>query len=200
MYRLKFFGKLIVLAVIALFIFSCSLFAMGNAATDEEEETKTEETEKGENSLLDGFLGQLKDKYGEEYEVYYNAILNEWGSVEAYLLSLADDQTIPDVAADGWKQFVSWLGEYSPIWGSILAVVCLIIVILFGKVALGKIRQFVISVADKFKTLFKSVNKQYVIMKAQNDALLALLGENPKFEEKRKALISANGEIEKDDV
>lgn len=200
MYRLKFIGKLIVLAVIAILFFACSMVGMGNAVADAEEEVQTEETEKDEESLVSGFLGQLKDKYGEDYEVYYNAILNEWGSVEAYLLSLADGENIPDVAADGWKQFIGWLGEYSPIWGSILAVVCLIIVILFGKVALKKVKQAVVAIADKFKTLFKSVNKQYGIMKAQNDALLALLGENPKYEEKRKALIEANGEIEKDDV
>ena len=197
MYRLKFFGKICVLAAIAVLLFTCSVIGMGNAVANAEEEVQTE---KGEESLVSGFLGQLKDKYGEDYELYYNAILDEWGSVDAYLLSLAENESIPDVAADGWKRFVAWLGEYSPIWGSILAVVCIIVIILFGKFALGKIKHFVMSVADKFKTLFKSVNKQYVIMKAQNDALLALLGENPKFEEKRKALISANGEIEKDDV
>ncbi|MDE6273659.1 MAG: hypothetical protein K2L87_01255, partial [Clostridiales bacterium] len=62
------------------------------------------------------------------------------------------------------------------------------------------VKQFVEAAMDKFKTIFASTNKQYRVMKAQNDALLALLGENPKYEEKRKALAEANEEIEEDDV
>lgn len=207
MYRLKFFGKLLMLATIAVLVFACSMFAMGNTVAYAEEvsaevsdEETSEEGANGAESLVNGFLDQLKEKYGEDYLTYYNAILEEWGSVEAYLLSLADSEHIPDVAADGWKSFVSWLGEYSPIWGSALAVVGVIIVILFGKKALTKVKQFVEAAMDKFRTIFASTNKQYRVMKAQNDALLALLGENPKYEEKRKALAEANEEIEKDDV
>ncbi|MDE6274349.1 MAG: hypothetical protein K2L87_04810, partial [Clostridiales bacterium] len=173
MYRLKFLGKLLMLATIAVLVFACSMFAMGNTLAYAEEigaeasdEETSEEGANGVENFVNGFLDQLKEKYGEDYLTYYNAILEEWGSVEAYLLSFADDsEHISDVAADGWKSFVSWLGEYSPIWGSALAVFGDIIVILFGKKALPKVTQFVEAAMDKFKTIFASTNKQYRVMK-----------------------------------
>ena len=48
------------------------------------EPTDGSETE----NLVDRFIANLKDKYGDDYEYYLNAILEQWGSVEAYLLSL----------------------------------------------------------------------------------------------------------------
>ena len=123
----------------------------------------------GLQTLVDGFITQLKDKY----------------------LSLVPEDS-PDVVKDGWQEFVSWLGEYSPIWGSILAAVLVIIVIVFGKKALNALKNF-------FLSLFRSKNKEYQALTAQNEALLALLGENPKFEENRAALKASNKEMAKDD-
>ena len=111
--------------------------------------------------------------------------------MEQYLLSLVPEDS-PDVVKDGWQEFVSWLGEYSPIWGSILAAVLVIIVIVFGKKALNALKNF-------FLSLFRSKNKEYQALTAQNEALLALLGENPKFEENRAALKASNKEMAKDD-
>lgn len=204
MMKTKRFARLVALILAGVFFAASVLFFVGatkpaeqpvNACAEEQEE----ETESDLNALVEGFLSRLRAKYGEDYERYYQAILADWGSVEAYLLSLVDED-IPDVAADGWRAFVKWLGEYSPVWGGILAVLCIIVVLAFGKKALGRIKDFVKMVLEKFRTLFTSVNKQYAVLKAQNDALMSLLGENPKFAEKRKALEEANGEIEKDDV
>lgn len=145
----------------------------------------------GLQTLVDGFITQLKDKYGDQWQQYYDAIIAEWGTVEQYLLSLVPEDS-PDVVKDGWQEAVSWLGEYSPIWGSILAAVLVIIVIVFGKKALNALKNF-------FLSLFRSKNKEYQALTAQNEALLALLGENPKFEENRAALKASNKEMAKDD-
>lgn len=206
--KTKRFARIVALILAGVFLAVSVLLTVGLSTPEEtpvtalatgEEDTEAEEMGNGVNALVEGFLAQLRAKYGDEYETYYNAILVQWGSVEAYLLSLVNED-IPDIAADGWTAFVQWLGEYSPVWGSILAVLCIIVVVAFGRKALGKIKEFVKAVLEKFRTLFTSVNKQYTVLKAQNDALMSLLGENPKFAEKRKALEEANGEIEKDDV
>lgn len=217
MKRIKFLGKLTVLAAIALCLFACMLF-LGNAtehASAEEVEITTpakpenqiaegeelpegEAGEEGLKTLVDGFLAQLKAKYGEDYELYYNAILAEWGSVEAYLISLIDEQT-PDIAADGWRAFVAWLGEYSPVWGSILAVLCVLVVIVFGKKALKRVGEWLTGAGGKFKTIFASINKMYAAHIAEQKAILRLLGENEKFKAEREALEQSVKEIEADD-
>lgn len=171
--------------------------AMGEIEGDADKADESEDN--GSQSLVDGFLAQLKEKYGDEYETYYNAIIAEWGSIEAYLLSLADDGIIPDAAADGWKAFVHWLGEYWPIWATILAIIFLIIVIALGRKALNRVAAFVKLSGGKFKTLFSCVNKMYQADLAEMQALIKLLGENERFAEERKELQKAIEEIEKDD-
>ena len=162
----------------------------------EEEQGQPEETpQEGEGSgmraLIDGFITQLKEKYGDQWQQYYDRIIADWGTVEQYLLSLVPEDS-PDVVKSGWEEFIAWLGEYSPVWASILAAVLVIIVIVFGKKALTAIKNF-------FVSLFKSKNKEYQALTAQNEALLALLGENPKFEERRAALKASSEEMAKDD-
>lgn len=217
MKKLKFFSKITVLAAIAVCLFACFLL-MGNAAATanaegaeiiaptnpenapaEGGEAPDEEAGgEGLQTLVDGFLAQLKAKYGEDYETYYNAILAEWGSVEEYLLSLVTEDT-PDVAADGWRAFIAWLGEYSPVWGSILAILCILIVILFGKKALKRVGEWLTGAGGKFKTVFASINKMYAAHIAEQKAILRLLGENEKFKTEREALEQSVKEIEADD-
>lgn len=201
MTKQKRFTVLIALVSVIVLLFSCA-FCMGNAVRVSAEEAQQEEevTDGGNElkTLVNGFLAQLKAKYGDEYETYYNAILAEWGSVEEYLLSLVNDDT-PDAAASGWTKFVKWLGEYSPIWASILAVAAVIIIIVCGKKALGKVANWVTGTGGKFKTVFNSINKLYAAQNAQSEALIKLLGENEKFKNERAALQSSVEEIKKDD-
>lgn len=209
MSKLKKFSKLLLIVSLILCGMIGILF-MGGAALADGSETPPvgEITDNSDNSddteenglqdLIDSFLVQLKEKYGDDYERYYNAILEEWGSVEAYLLSLAENGTIPDVAADGWTKFVIWLGEYAPIWGSILAVTALIIVIMFGKKALKKVTGFVTNTGSKFKTLFAELNKMENVQIAQNRALEKLLGENQRYAEQRQDLEKTVEEIKDD--
>lgn len=202
--------KRILAAVItAVFLFAAVFFTTATlAASAAETPMETPAATDGESpdnpqtamqALVEGFIEELRAKYGAEWQTYYDAILNEWGSVEAYLLSLGPDDA-PDPVKNGWEAFVAWLGEYSPVWGSILAISLVVFAALFGKTIVTKIKGFGAAVMDKFKTLFSSVNKQYEVLKAQNDALMKLLGDTPKFEEQRKALEKANEEMNKDDV
>ena len=138
----------------------------------------------GLQTLVDGFITQLKDKYGDQWQQYYDAIIAEWGTVEQYLLSLVPEDA-PDVVKDGWTSFVDWTRENWVVLAAIGATVCVIIIIVFGK----KI----------FLSVFRSTNKQYKVLLAQNNAIFALLGDNPKFEEQRAALKSANEEMMKDE-
>jgi len=200
---MKKFLKLIVAACMAACFLLCPLF-MGNATASAEEvseppvtdETtdKTETVEDGLKSLVDGFIEQLKTKYGDDYETYYNAIIEQWGSIEEYLLSLVTEDT-PDAVANGWTAFVQWLGEYSPVWGSIFAVVAVIIVLLLGKKALNKVTGFVTGTGGTFKTLFGEVNKIDAALNAQSKALVKLLGENEKFKDERENLEKTAGDL-----
>lgn len=192
-------------AVLLLFGISATCVYVSACAEEAVQETPVEpqepsdgqdgETDDGAQSglqtLVDSFISELKARYGDQWQQYYDAIIAEWGTVEQYLLSLVPEDS-PDVVKDGWQEAVSWLGEYSPIWGSILAAVLVIIVIVFGKKALNALKNF-------FLSLFRSKNKEYNALTAQNEALLALLGENPKFEENRAALKASNKEMAKDD-
>lgn len=208
MHKVKRFNRLLVAISLIACGLLCVLF-MGNATVTYADEGAQETPAEGElpseeetdgsglKSLVDGFIAQLKAKYGDDYETYYNAILAEWGSVEKYLLSLAEDS--PDAAASGWTSFVKWIGEYAPIWGSILAVAALIIVVVLGKKALNRITGWATGTGGKFKTVFKSINKMYNADIAEMKALVKLLGENPRFEEERKALEESIKEIEHDD-
>ena len=193
--------------VAVLAIVFCFAFFMGNAPVsvsaeevvklpvEEITQPEDEETDDALSGLVEGFLASLREKYGEDYQTYYNAILEKWGSVEEYLLSLANEQ---DEAADGWIAFVNWLGEYAPIWGSILAVALLIIAILLGKKSLRKIADWVTGNSKNFKNLYNAFNTLYLSTKAQNEALLKLLGENERFQNEREALKKASEEIDRD--
>lgn len=209
MLKIKKFNRLWIIVSLAVCGLFCMLF-MGNAATAtyadegpqetpvEDELPAEEETDgNGLKSLVDGFIARLKAKCGDDYETYYNAILAEWGSVEEYLLSLAGEPD--DAAASGWTAFVKWLGEYAPIWGSILAVTVLLIVIVLGKKALNKVAGWATGTGGKFKIVFKSINKMYKADVAEMRALVKLLGENPRFEDEKKALEESIKEIESED-
>lgn len=137
--------------------------------------------------LVDSFVAYLKDKYGEDYELYYNRIIEEWGSVEAYLLSLGEN--LPAEYKNGWEKFVAWLGEYASVWAPALAVVLVIIAALFGK-------KLVHRIAELFKKLFQGSNQQSAALIAVIRAQKALMGTNEKFSENVKELEEAEKRLE----
>ena len=133
------------------------------------------------------FVNYLKAKYGEEYEYYYNQIIEHWGSVEAYLLSLGDK--LPEEYQSGWQKFISWLGEYSVIWAPALAVVIIILVAVIGK------KQFNNAVNSKLAPIIAELNKQSNATIAILHANKALLGSNEKFFEAVKELNESEKEL-----
>lgn len=171
--------------------------APDNGAQEDVSDGAEEELTNGLQSLVDGFIAQLKVRYGADYEQYYEAVLAEWGSVEAYLLSLSADGKVPDVAKEGYEAFVCFLGETAPVWGSALAVLLVIIALAFGKKAIKSLAGWFDGSKKQWQTLFEETNKQCAVLRAQNAALVKLLGENPRFEAERVELEKTGDEIVK---
>lgn len=185
--------KIAVLIIVLLGL--CGVLFMGNASASEVAEEPAQAAESG---LAGEFIQALKDRYGEQWETYYNAILDEWGTVEAFLLSAMPDGA-PDVAKDGWNKFVDWTRENWVIIAAVGAVVLTVIVVLFGKKCVGLVVGFFKKMFSLVGKLFSGVNLLYKNAKAQNDALLALMGNNPRFSAQRDALNATNEEMMKDE-
>lgn len=181
----------LIMAILGL----CGVLFMGNASVADAAEEPAQTTESG---LAEEFIQTLKDRYGEQWETYYNAILDEWGTVEAFLLSAMPDGA-PDVAKDGWNKFIDWTRENWVIIAAVGAVVLTVIVVLFGKKCVGLIVGFFKKMFSLVGKLFSGVNLLYKNAKAQNDALLALMGNNPRFSAQRDALNATNEEMMKDE-
>ena len=149
--------------------------------------TDGETPDDGVESIVDRFIENLKAKYGDDYEYYLNTILEQWGSIEAYLLAQTDN--LPDEFQTGYTDFINWLSEYAPVWAPCLAVALIIIGFIVGKKALNKMlaRQ----VEARISPIEKELNKQSEAQAAQLKATRALLGTNEKFAEERKAAETA---------
>ena len=156
---------------------------------DEKVESFTDGSET--ENLADRFIANLKDKYGDDYEYYLNAILEQWGSVEAYLLSLTDN--LPDELQTGYADFIGWLGEYASIWAPCLAVALVIIGFIVGKKALNTILNRIVEA--RIKPIEEELNKQSAAQAAQLKATRALLGTNEKFAEERKSAEDAEKKL-----
>lgn len=210
MKRINLCGKIALSVVLLVFLSALVISASGarhasaleaETANDEpviqeEDGTAQKEEDVLTEDLISGFLAKLKAKYGEDYEKYYAEILGKWDSVEEYLLTLADDGD--EAQREGWQAFIGWLGEYSPIWGSILAVLGVVIVAIFGKKALGKVADWLGGFSSKMKAVFQSINKLYVAQNAQSKALAKLL-ESEKSDAERRALEESVRAIEEEE-
>ena len=176
----------------------CAVLLVGGVCSASAAEVADEPAQVAESGLAEEFIQTLKDRYGEQWETYYNAILDEWGTVEAFLLSAMPDGA-PDVAKNGWNKFIDWTRENWVIIAAVGAVVLTVIVVLFGKKCVGLIVGFFKKMFSLVGKLFSGVNLLYKNAKAQNDALLALMGNNPRFSAQRDALNATNEEMMKDE-
>lgn len=167
-------------------------------ASEETAQEPTEETQEGVENIVQEFIAQLKEQYGEQWQQYYDAILGEWGTVENYLLSLIPDDS-PDVVKDGWTKFVDWTRDNWVILAAIGATIAVVIVLVFGKKVLTLIIEFFKNLFAKVGKIFTAINTLYKNAKAQNDALLKLMGDNPKFEQERDGLKKSSEEMMKND-
>ncbi len=159
------------------------------------ETPETQSEDDGMRLLVEGLLSRLKAMYGDRYEEYYNAILAEWGSVEEYILSMVGEEEDP--AANFWRNTLSWIDEYSYIWGSVLAVVACITFLIVGKVAFSKLMQWL---NGRKKGLYSGMNKVYESQIALGRAVLKLLGNGPQTEAERKAISDAIEHLKAEDA
>lgn len=163
------------------------------ATGTETPETPTDEEtpDDGVESIVDRFIANLKDRYGADYEYYLNAILEQWGSIEAYLLAQTDN--LPEEFQTGYEDFIGWLSEYAPVWAPCLAVALIIIGFIVGKKALNKMLARLVDA--RVSPIQSELNKQSEAQAAQLKATRALLGTNEKFAEERKAAESAEKKL-----
>ena len=155
------------------------------------EETPQENGNAGIAALVQEFIDELKEKYGAEWQKYYDAIIAEWGTVENYLLSLMPEDT-PDPVKDKYLQFVDWTRQnwviLAGIGATILAVVAVVVYFVVKQHASDFVKK-------KFQKQYDESNKQSAALRAQSRALRLLLGSNPKTQEAREELEKTEGDL-----
>lgn len=176
--------------------------ASSDAPTEEPEdpttepETPTEDVTDEPSDAVQQFIDGLKEKYGNDWTTYYNAILAQWGTVENYLISLLPEDS-PDVVKDAWLAFIAWTRDNWVILAAIGATVASAVGVIVYVFTKKRAKAFMLSAYDdKFAKLYEEYNKQSAAIKAQNAALIALTGANPKYEETRAALQKTGDELD----
>lgn len=164
----------------------------------QEPPANTEQTETDIDCVVEQFVAYLKDKYGADYEYYYNLIIEQWGSVEGYLLAFGNK--LPEEYQSGWEKFVGWLNEYAPVWGCGVAVIVLLIAIIFGKSKIKKLKEWLTALIEKLvnKRLSPIENELNLQSKATLSLLhsqKAMFGSSEKFSDNVKELEEAEKEL-----
>lgn len=152
----------------------------------------------GLDGLVAGFTEYLKDRYGEDYGFYYNRIIDQWGSIEGYLLAFGDK--LPKEQRTGWDKFVGWLNEYAPVWATVLAVIAVITVAAVVKVKLKKLKSWLTKLIEKLvDKRIEPIENELNAQSKANIALIksqkALLGNNARFANEVAALDGAEKEL-----
>ena len=156
--------------------------------TEPEEPTEDEPVTDEPSDAVQQFIDGLKEQYGNDWTTYYNAILARWGTVENYLMSLLPEDS-PDVVKDAWLAFVAWTRDNWVILAAIGATIASAVGVIVYVFTKKRAKAFMLSAYDnKFAKIYEEYNKQSAAIKAQNAALIALTGANPKYEETRAAL------------
>lgn len=164
--------------------------------TEPEEPTEDEPVTDDPSDAVQQFIDGLKEKYGNDWTTYYNAILAQWGTVENYLMSLLPEDS-PDVVKDAWLAFVAWTRDNWVILAAIGATIASAVGVIVYVFTKKRAKAFMLSAYDdKFAKIYEEYNKQSAAIKAQNAALIALTGANPKFEETRAALQKTGDELD----
>ena len=189
---------IIVLTVLIVSISMGSIFvAFADTASDTQasaEETvapNISASENGLEGLVDSFTKYLKDKYDADYEFYYNQIIEQWGSIEGYLLSFGSK--LPEEYQSGWSKFVHWLGDYAPVWAPALAVAILILVAVIGKKQFNKIVERIVN--GKLSPIVQELNSQSSATVSILRAQRAMLPKDERFAENVKELEESEKEL-----
>lgn len=161
-----------------------------------EPEEPTEDVTDESSDAVQQFIDGLKEQYGNDWTTYYNAILAQWGTVENYLMSLLPEDS-PDVVKDAWIAFVAWTRDNWVILAAIGATIASAVGVIVYVFTKKRAKAFMLSAYDdKFAKIYEEYNKQSAAIKAQNAALIALTGANPKYEETRAALQKTGDELD----
>lgn len=197
--------KSLILILIMTVLAVCVSFGAANHVYAAEEPggevqtTPTDETEPAPDNSLAGlaieYIDYLKARYGEDYEYYYNIIIETWGSVEGYLLSLGEK--LPEEGKNSWDTFVGWLGEYAVIWAPPLAVILLVLAYIVGKRHFDKKLENIVSTLTN--PITKELNRQSKAQIATIRSQKALMNANPKFADNVKELDEAEKELQADE-
>lgn len=164
--------------------------------TEPEEPTEDEPVTDEPSDAVQQFIDGLKEQYGNDWTTYYNAILAQWGTVENYLMSLLPEDS-PDVVKDAWLAFVAWTRDNWVILAAIGATIASAVGVIVYVFTKKRAKAFMLSAYDdKFAKIYEEYNKQSAAIKAQNAALIALTGANPKYEETRAALQKTGDELD----
>lgn len=187
---------LVLIAVLILAFISAGtvipVIASADVSNGETEQITTVDPDiSPDNGLITQFTQYLKALYGEEYEFYYNRIIETWGSVEAYLTSLGEK--LPDKQKTAWDKFVGWLGEYSVIWAPALACIIVFTVVAVGKKQFNRLVERIVN--SKLSPIVTELNLQSNAAVAMLRAQKALLGNNEKFSDKAEELTIAEKEL-----
>lgn len=154
-------------------------------------EEDTEEDTEIEN-VAANFVEWLKATFGADYEYYYDQIIDNWGSIENYLLQFGEEN-IPEEYQTGWNEFVAWLGEYSAVWAPVFAVAIVILVYIIGKKRLESIMKKVVD--SKISAVGTEMNKQSKALTSIIRSQKAMFGTNEKFADNVKELDESEKEL-----
>ncbi len=191
----------LIAAVILIFLSTGSLTAFADTAKEPSDGQVTEitcgedivapeedeEPVTGIDGVAEQFINYLKDKYGADYEFYYNQIIEQWGSIEGYLLAFGNK--LPEEYQSGWDKFVGWLNKYAPVWAVPLAVIIIVIIAVVGKKAFNKAIDKIVN--KKLNPVVQELNLQSNATVSLMRAQKALLGNSPKFSDTVKELEEA---------
>ncbi len=200
MIKIKSLFLALIVATIMLFLCVGSVFAYadesvqtGESQQEEIGSTQVEDVQDGVNieQMAAQFTDFLKEKYGEDYEFYYNQIISNWGSVEAYLLSFGTK--LPEEYKSSWESFVEWMGKYAAIWAPPLAILIVIIVAIVGKKKFNEIVERIVKA--KIYPIENELNAQSKATVAMMRSQRALLGSADKFTDNVKELTESEKEL-----
>lgn len=184
------FALLLALAVSPLAVSAALADDGQNVAVDQVADDLPTESA-GIEEISDGFVDYLKGRYGDDYQYYYDKIIENWGSVEAYLLSFGE--RLPDEHKTAWQYFVGWLSDYSSVWAPAFAVIALIIAAVIGKKQFEKIVKECVD--KKVAPIISEMNKQSKGIAAISSGTKALLPKSEKFAESAEQLDSSAKEL-----
>lgn len=151
---------------------------------DTEEDTEIE-------NVAANFVEWLKATFGADYEYYYNQIIDNWGSVENYLLQFGEN--IPEEYQTGWNEFIAWITKYAVIWAPVLAVALIVLVWVVGKKVFASIVKKVVD--SKISAVGLEMNKQSKALSSIIRSQKAMFGTNEKFADNVKELDESEKEL-----